>query len=136
MEEPKFSRLTSAVVIGGTASVSKVRNQVLKAKGVDTNEREWKRPLPFPDVITAVEKLKDELWDNFVNRYGDWGRDLALYVGRRRCGLSLSELGDYASLKNQAVAQSNMRISKRLEKDKELKQRYEEVPNILGEIIE
>jgi len=38
--------------------------------------------------------------------YKDWGRDLALYLGRTRCGLRLAELGtlaggiDYATVSN------------------------------------
>jgi len=133
IEEPKLSSLSSAVVIGSAAFVSKVRKEVLKLKGVDTNEREWKRLLPFTDVISAVEKLKGEAWDDFVDRHGDWARDLALYAGRERCGLSLTELGEFVNCRNQSVAQSNMRIRKRLKQDQELKQNYEKLLNILEE---
>jgi hypothetical protein len=28
------------------------------------------------------------------DRYGDWGRDLALYLGQRRCGIKLKALGE------------------------------------------
>jgi chromosomal replication initiation ATPase DnaA len=41
-----------------------------------------------------------------VDRPKDWGRDLALYLGRTRCGLKLRELGelaggiDYATVSN------------------------------------
>ena len=98
-----------------------------------TNAREWERLLPFTDVISAVEKLKGEAWDDFVDRHGDWARDLALYAGRERCGLSLTELGEFVNCRNQAVAQSNMRIRKRLKQDQELKQNYEKLLNILEE---
>ncbi|MFO7936848.1 MAG: hypothetical protein R6V06_04490, partial [Kiritimatiellia bacterium] len=37
----------------------------------------------------------------------------------------LTELGEFVSCRNQAVAQSNMRIRKRLKQDQELKQNYE-----------
>jgi len=41
----------------------------------------------------------------FADRQGDWGRDLALTVGRMRCGLTLRELGDHAgSMVLQAMA--------------------------------
>ena len=107
--------------------------RVLKDKGVNTNERAWRRLLPFSDVIAAVEKVKDEPWDDFVNRYGDWGRDLAVYVGRMRCGLTLKELGGYTDMKVQAVSQAAMRIEKNLKKDKQLRDVYKKTLKILGE---
>ena len=41
-----------------------------------------------------VEKIKGEKWEDFRERYGDWGRDVVLYVGRKGCGLSLRRLGE------------------------------------------
>ena len=35
-------------------------------------------------------------WEAFSERHGDWGRDLALLLGRKRCGLKLAELGQLA----------------------------------------
>ncbi len=31
-------------------------------------------------------------WEEFRDRYGDWGRDAALYLGRQRGRLKLEEL--------------------------------------------
>jgi len=39
-------------------------------------------------------------WTDFKNLYGDWGRDLALYVGRVLCGWTLRELGEQVGLMN------------------------------------
>ena len=56
--------------------------------------------------MRAVERVKGEKRATFVNRYKGWGRDLALYLGRKRCGLRLAELGilaggiDYATVSN------------------------------------
>jgi chromosomal replication initiation ATPase DnaA len=57
-------------------------------------------------VVVAVEQVNGEKWDTFANRYQDWGRDLALYLGRKRVGMKLEELGqlaggiDHATLSN------------------------------------
>ena len=45
------------------------------------------------NVIKVIERLKAEPWAKFADRHGDWGRDLALYLGRELCGLTLPELG-------------------------------------------
>ena len=50
------------------------------------------------EVIASVEKVKGERWVEFRDRHGDSGRDLVLYLGRRRCGLKLQELAGAAGM--------------------------------------
>jgi hypothetical protein len=50
----------------------------------------------FAAVLAAVERVKGERWTTFRDRYGDWGRDLALYLGRKECGLKLQALAEAA----------------------------------------
>ena len=33
--------------------------------------------MPFSEVVAAVGSVRGEPWESFVNRHGDWGRDLA-----------------------------------------------------------
>ena len=62
-------------------------------------------------------------WEEFAERRGDWGREAALWLGRRAGRLRLEELGklagglDYANV-SKAVA----RFTRRLEEDPELRQ--------------
>lgn len=117
-----FARLTAAVAIGGTAFVGRLRKSIPKRTGGDTNARAWRRLLAFGEVVEAVETVKGEAWTTFVGRRGDWGRDLALYVGRLRCGLTLAELGRLAGgMGVQAVAKASGRLGVRLETDKALR---------------
>jgi hypothetical protein len=44
-------------------------------------------------IVSALEQVKGERWTGFANRHGDWGRDAALWFGRRAGGLPLGELG-------------------------------------------
>lgn len=83
--------------------------------------------------MAAVGSVRGEPWENFVNRYGDWGRDLALYIGRSRCGLTLKELGVHAGMNASSVSQAVMRIRKMLAKDKELATAHRKTLLILGE---
>ena len=133
IEEKAFSKISEAVAIGSVEFIAQIRKRVLKEKGVNTNERAWRRLLPFSAVIAAVETVKGEPWSDFVNRHGDWGRDLALYVGRLRCGLTLKELGEYTDMKVQAVSQAAMRIEKRLKREKQMCDVYKAILKIIGE---
>ena len=44
-------------------------------------------------VLEIVEKLRGKKWETFWDRHGDWGRELALFLGRSACGLPLRRLG-------------------------------------------
>ncbi len=133
VEEGVFSKFSTAVAVGGAEFIAKLRKQVLKGKGENTNERDWRRLLPFPEVMAAVGRVSGEPWENLVNRYGDWGRDLALYIGRLHCGLTLKALGGYAGMSAQSVSQAAIRIRKRLATDKEIAMAYRKTIRLLGE---
>jgi chromosomal replication initiation ATPase DnaA len=45
------------------------------------------------EVVKVVERKRGEAWAEFSNRHGDWGRELVLYLARRRSGLTLGEIG-------------------------------------------
>jgi hypothetical protein len=47
-------------------------------------------------IVAALEGIKAGKWESFCGRYGDWGRDAALWLGRRVGRLSLRALGELA----------------------------------------
>ena len=73
----------------------------------------------FAEVVAAVEKVKGRKWAEFRDEYGDTGRDMALYLGRRLCGLKLLELAREAEMSNYGVVATNARrYELRLELDR------------------
>ena len=127
-EEGAGARLTAAVAIGSAAFIERLRKKIPKRAGGETNARAWRSLLPFAEVVKAVEAVKGEPWETFVDRKGDWGRDLALYVGRMRCGLTLGELGGKAGgMGVQAVSKAVARIKVRMRGDSGLKRKLARV---------
>ena len=64
----------------------------------------------------------------FSERYGDWGRDLALVLGRREGGMRLTELGEkVGGLDYATVAAALRRMKGRLENDPDLATLYEKI---------
>jgi REP element-mobilizing transposase RayT len=121
VEEDVFVRINAAVAIGGAAFVENLRKRVPRRARGGTNARAWRGMLPFEEVVCAVESVKGMEWADFAGRRGDWGRDLALYVGRMRCGLTLKGLGEQAGgLGVPAVAKAVERMAARLKTDKAL----------------
>jgi hypothetical protein len=78
----------------------------------------------WAEIISAVERLKGEGWGEFCDRHGDWGRDAALWLGRRAGRLSLAELGRLAGgMEYAVVAQALNRFGRRVERTPELRQK-------------
>ena len=81
-----------------------------KVRGKVRIQREYQgrtelvRRMRFEELVEIVERVKGAKWVDFRDRYGDPGRDLVLWAGRRYSGLTLGELGrhvgevDYSSV--------------------------------------
>jgi hypothetical protein len=101
------------VVLGTEAFARGLLRQVR----VDTREQPAVRKLGprliWAGIVAAVEKVKGENWAEFSGRHGDWGRDAALWLGRKRGGYQLSELGQLAGgMDYAAVSRFDKRVSK------------------------
>ena len=61
--------------------------------------------------------LQGAAMEKFRDVHGDWGRDLVLYVGRRRCALKLRELGELAGgVDDATVGMAVRRFEQRLQR--------------------
>ncbi|MBM3838102.1 MAG: hypothetical protein FJ398_09080 [Verrucomicrobia bacterium] len=71
----------------------------------------------------------------------EWGggakRDLALYLGRRLCGMKLAELAQAVGLRNYGVVATNaIRYERRLEQDRAEKARMKQVLGLWNCVLE
>ena len=111
-------RMRSLVAVGSDAFLQRLRGMVHGNRNEQKALRAWKRLLPFDRIIAAVAQEKGEPWEQFRDRYGDWGRDVALWLGRRHCGLTLQELGHAAGgVSYPAVGQAVRKIERRRKTD-------------------
>jgi len=123
LEESPWERLEAGLVLGGREFVEKVR------KGMRGDRREQpamrkleeKETPSFERVVATVEKVKGEKWAVFRDRHDDWGRDLVLYLARRRCGMKLGELARAAGgISYTSVAMAVKRFERRAKEEKEV----------------
>lgn len=77
--------------------------------------------------------MNGEPWDDFVGRHGDKGRDMALYIARQRCGLTLREIGEQVGMKDKAVSFACTSMKNTLKEDSGLSELYQSVLSRLGE---
>src|ERR1041385_2582093 len=126
LPESPWERLQAGVVLGSRQFVERIK----KSSRGDPREQpqvRWLQNKPnWEQVVMVVERLKGEPWERFRDRYGDWGRDLALWLGRRCLGMKLRDLAqtsggiDYVS-----VASAVRRFGERLVGDRKLAIRVE-----------
>jgi len=118
-----WKHLQGRVVLGASSLMTMVRRALEGDEREQVGLRQLKERPGWEAVVRVVEGLKGEKWAEFRDRYGDWGRDLALFLGRCCCGMKLRELGLLAGgLDYVSVAVAVRRWEKRIESDSVLGQ--------------
>ena len=121
MESP-WEKLTAQTALGGARFVQEIQRLLKGNAREQTGARQLGRRPKIAAIIAAVERVKAERWEQFRDRYGDWGRDMVLYLGRRHGGFSLAELGQaVGGLDYMSVSLAIHRLGRRLQKDAALR---------------
>jgi hypothetical protein len=118
LPDSPLEKASGGLLLGAAAWVEKMRRRLQGDRVEQKSLRQLECRPGWRDVRAAVEKVKKEPWGSFVERHGDWGRDLALYLGRRYAGFSLRDLAAETGLQSyQTTAQAIHRIVLRMKKD-------------------
>ena len=120
--ESPWVGLVGGVVLGTVAFAEKLRQQ---ARGNPREQRALRaneHGVGWEQIVAAVEQAKGESWNQFVERHGDWGRDAALWLGRRAGRLRLAQLGRLVGNLDYAVVSKTLaRFERRLRSDPQLR---------------
>src|SRR6266498_1838242 len=121
METP-WEKVTAQVLLGGAEFVERLRREVTGNAREQPGLKVLAGHPGLEEVIRVVEQLKGEQWEVFQDRDGDSGRDLVLWLGRKRCGLKLGGLAQRAGgLDYTSVNLAVKRFEKRRLREKGLK---------------
>ncbi len=130
--ESPWQRLVAGFVLGSEAFARRLREEVGGNRREQAAVRRLAHRVNWEDIVLAVEKVKGQTWPEFCDRYADWGREAALWLGRRAGRLSLPQLAQLAGgMEYDAVAQALTRFGKRLERHPELRQQMTRLQNAL-----
>jgi REP element-mobilizing transposase RayT len=118
-----WERLQGQLLLGSASFVEQMRRL---ARG-DAKEqfplRHLRERPSFKAVVAAVEKAKGEPWVHWRDRHGDWGRDAVLWLARKRCAMTLSELGQaIGGADYRCVSAAVGRFERQLHRDRQLLQ--------------
>jgi REP element-mobilizing transposase RayT len=104
LPESPWERLTAQTFLGTGRFIQEMKRALRGDAREQTAARRLRPKTSIEEVIAAIERVRGRRWAAFRDLHGDWGRDVVLYLARRRCGLGLKELGhaagamDYASV--------------------------------------
>ena len=131
--ERPWDRLIAGVVLGSEAFARRLKAEL---KGNIREQKELKQLGSHPtwqQIVKAIEREKGERWPEFAGRYGDWGRDAALWLGRRAGRLKLRELAELAGGIDYAAAGTAVaRFGRRLDRDPALKRALARIHNTMS----
>jgi len=126
--ECPWDRLVAGLVLG-TESFAQSLKKGLRIKEREQRQaRKLARPVGWPEIISVLEQARGERWAEFSVRYGDWGRDAALWFGRRQGRLPLGRLGELAGgMDYAAVSVAVRRFGQRIASDGKLRHQLDEI---------
>ena len=120
--ESPWDRLVGGLVLGSEAFARSLRAGVRGSRREQPQLKRLEQTVTWEQIVGALERLKGQKWEEFAGRHGDWGRDAALWLGRRHSGLRLGELGRLAGhLDYAVVSQAVRRFGLRLKKEAKLR---------------
>ena len=132
--EPPWSRLLGGLVLGSEAFLKQIRQELKGDRREQTELRRLQGPASWKEIVSAVEQVKGERWQEFHLRHADWGREAALWLGRRIGRLSLRELGESVGMDYAAVGQAVARFGKRLEREAPLRETIAQVQKQMSNV--
>ncbi len=121
--EPAWARVVGGLPLGSEAFAQLFRGEARGNPPEQASLRSAPEASAWPTILSALERAKGESWNSFAERHGDWGRDAALWLGRRTTRFHLAELGkstgglDYA-----LVSKALARFGRRLKADPRLRE--------------
>lgn len=101
MESP-WDYLTGQVILGDEAYVKRLDDGLIGDEREQAPLKQLRRRPNWEQAVRVVERLKGEAWAEFRDRHGDWGRDVALWLGRMQCRMTLKELAEAVEVNHYA----------------------------------
>ena len=120
--ESPWEKLAGRLILGSQTFITRVR-QSLRGNIKEQPALRALQPRPeWPQILRALEAIKGEPWRAFRDRHRDWGRDMALYLGRTQCGLTLRQLGELVGgLDYRTISWTVARFTQLIAHDKQIR---------------
>ena len=126
--ESVWDRVVGGAVLGSREFVEAMKERLSGLSREVSKAGMWRRAESWERIVAAVEMEHGGRWGEFRDRHGDWGRDVAIYLGRRDGRLTLRELGaKVGGLGPAATGQAVSRVRRRAVEDSEMARRLQRI---------
>lgn len=126
--ESVWDRVVGGAVLGSCEFVEAMKERLGGLSREVSKAGMWRRTDSWERIIAAVEVEHGGQWMEFRDRHGDWGRDVAIYLGRRKGRMTLRDLGaKVGGLGPAATGQVVSRVSRRAAEDSEMARRLQRI---------
>jgi REP element-mobilizing transposase RayT len=115
-----FEDVRGRLALGEQEFQAQVRGWVGRVSKDQPARKQLLPRVPVAAVVKVVEEKWGEAWGRFAERHGDWGRDLAAYLARKRSGLTLRQIGEALGVREyKTVGKAVQRFEASLATDRE-----------------
>jgi hypothetical protein len=76
LKQTPWAQPQAQVVLGSEEFQQRLHGHLHGNEKEQPSLRELCRRSDFAEVVRAVERAKEERWEDFFSRHGDWGRNL------------------------------------------------------------
>ncbi len=94
-----YEECGARVALGSQAFLAKVKGWAGKVTKEQPARKQVLKQVTVAEVVSIVERKRGEAWAAFSNRHGDWGRELVMFLARRRSGLTWMQIGAELGIK-------------------------------------
>ncbi|MGH9424899.1 MAG: transposase [Terriglobia bacterium] len=126
-----WEQLQGQVVLGDREFIESLEGELQGNRREQPSLNQLEARPTWAAIVKAVETVKQEKWKQFRDRRGDWGRDVALYLGRKHGALKLKKLGELADVDYGSVSMALQRLEQRRQLDRQIAQHLREVESVL-----
>ena len=126
-----WEQLQGQLILGEREFVASLEGELQGDRREQPSLRQLEARPAWAEIVKAVETVKQEKWEQFRERRGDWGRDAALYLGRKHGGLKLRQLGELTQIDYGSVSMALQRLEHQRQQDAQLARRLRELEVLL-----
>ncbi|MBX3748012.1 MAG: transposase [Verrucomicrobiae bacterium] len=131
--ETVWDRVVGGALLGSEEFIVRMKERLKQVPGEVSGAGGFRDRIGWERIVEAVEAEHGERWEAFRDRHGDWARDVALYLGRRRGRMTLRELGErVGGLGVAATGQAVSRVTRSRERGGDLARRIEAIERQLS----
>ncbi len=131
--ESVWDRVVGGAVLGSRKFVEAMKGRLSGLPREVSQAGRWRRAENWDGIVAAVEAEHGGRWDEFRDVHGDWGRDVAIYLGRRTGRMTLKDLGaKVGGLGPAATGQAVSRVGHRAKEDSAMAERLQRIQRHLS----